>query len=412
MAASRRPVSFLCALLVVVGVELATTSVASAASTAGDPAAIAKVTNLNKKALEAYSQQDWETAKDLLKQALELCESAGLAQHPITARTHIHFGAVAIVGFRQREVGIKQFKKALEIEPDIKLTKSIVTPELQDAFEEAALGGDKGGGGGAANANAGGDNSGGDNAGGDNSGGGEPTASSDDDEDHPKPRPRPRKKKKSDDEDDDNSKDSGDQESGNGQKGTVFFGITIGSSAGVASGSGHMNPAHQLSGPGFAVGQLGQIEPQIGFFVNPTTMLSLVGRFQYVTGLNGENLCGPNGNQFCNPLTFVGAVLARATFLLTDGPGFRFTIGGQIGGGYVAHAVVFTDTMCGTSMTDAGHTQCVDALLGGPFLIGPTAGFLYELGDVANIVVGLNSEIGAPKFTFNFDFDAGIAFRM
>jgi hypothetical protein len=409
MAASRRPLSFLCALLVIVGVELATTPAASAASTAGDPAVVAKVTNLNKKALEAYQQQDWETAKDLLKQALELCDSSGLDQHPITARTHIHFGAVAIVGFRQREVGIKQFKKALEIQPDIKLTKSIVTPELQDAFEEAALGGDKGGGGGAASA--GGDREGGgDNAGGDNSGGGEPTASSDDDDDHPRPRPKPRKKKSSDD-DDDNNKDKGDDQ-GNGQKGTIFFGITIGSSAGIASGSGHLDPTHQLSGPGFAVGQLGQIEPQLGFFVNPTTMLSLVGRFQYVTGLNGENACGPNNNQFCNPLTFVGAVLARATFLLTDGPGFRFTVGGQIGGGYVAHAVVFPQTNCGSSMSTTGHTQCVDALLGGPFLIGPTAGVLYELGDTVNLVAGVNTELGAPKFTFNFDLDVGLAFRL
>ena len=54
-----------------------------------------------------------------------------------------------------------------------------------------------------------------------------------------------------------------------------------------------MNPAHQLSAPGFAVGQLGQIEPQIGFFVNSTTLLSLVGRLQYVTGLNGENALRP-----------------------------------------------------------------------------------------------------------------------
>src|SRR5579871_6193721 len=411
MAASRRPLSLLSALLVVVGVELATTSFASAANPAGDPAAVAKVTNLNKKALEAYNAQDWDTAKDLLKQALELCDSAGLDQHPITARTHIHFGAVAIVGFKQREVGIKQFKKALEIQPDIKLTKSIVTPELQDAFEEAALTGDKGGGGGAANAG-GGDKGGGDtnadNSGGDNAGGGDDTGGGgDDDEDHPKPKPRPRKPKKSSDDDD--NKDSDD--AGVGQKGTFFIGLTIGSSAGVASGSGHMNPAHQLSGPGFAVGQLGQIKPEIGFFVNPTTLLSLVGRFQYVTGLNGQNLCGPNGDQFCNPLTFVGAVMAKATFLMSDGP-FRFTVGGQIGGGYVAYAVVFNDTTCGTSMSDAGHTQCVDAVLGGPFLIGPTAGFFYELGDVANIVVGVNTEIGAPKFTFNFDIDAGIAFRL
>jgi hypothetical protein len=400
----RRPFSFLfVAVAVVVGVQMAAMAVASAAP-AGDPAAVAKVTNLNKKALEAYNQQDYDSARDLLKQALEICTSAGLDQHPITARTHVHFGVVAIVGFKQREVGLKQFKKALEIEPDIKLTKSLVTPELQDAFEEAALANNGKAAGGEDQGNAGGAAA----AGGDENEAGNATAAGEDGEDeHPRPRPKPRKKKSDEDED---SKDK--EEEGAGQKGTIYLGLTIGSSAGVASGSGHMNPAHQLSAPGFAVGQLGQIEPQVGYFVNSTTLLSLVGRLQYVTGLNGENACGPGGNTFCNPVTIVGAVLARVTFLMSEGP-FRFTVGGQVGGGYVAHALVFpTDTKCGSSMSTAGNTQCVDALLGGPFLIGPTAGVLYELGDTVNLVAGVNTELGAPKFTFNFDIDVGLAFRL
>jgi hypothetical protein len=407
MAALRRPFSLLFVLVaVVVGVQIATTAVASAAP-AGDPAAVAKVTNLNKKALEAYNQQDYDTARDLLKQALEICTSAGLDQHPITARTHVHFGAVAIVGFKQREVGLKQFRKALEIEPDIKLTKSLVTPELQDAFEEAVLASIAKGGGGAAAA--GGEDQG--TAGGAAAAGGNEyqaeiaAAGGEDEDEHPHPKPKPRKKKS--DEDEDNK----DKEEGAGQKGTIYLGLTIGSSAGIASGKGHMDPTHQLSAPGFAVGQLGQIEPQIGFFVNSTTLLSLVGRLQYVSGLNGENACGPNGNVFCNPLTVVGAVLARATFLMSDGP-FRFTVGGQIGGGYVAHAVVFADTKCAPSSSGPFNTQCVDALLGGPFLIGPTAGVLYELGDTFNLVAGVNTELGAPKFTFNFDIDIGLALRL
>ena len=408
MAALRRPFSLLFMVVaVVVGVQIATTAAATAAP-AGDPAMVAKVTNLNKKALEAYAQQDYDTARDLLKQALETCTSAGLDQHPITARTHIHFGAVAIVGFKQREVGIKQFKKALEIEPTIKLTKSIVTPELQDAFEEAVLASNAKGGaapGSEDQGNAGGEPAA---AGGDeNQGGATASAGDEGDEDHPKPKTKPRKKKS--DEDD----DSKDKDDGAGQKGTIFLGLTIGSSAGVASGDGHMNPAqHQLAAPGFAIGQLGQIEPQIGFFVNSTTLLSLVGRLQYVSGLNGENACGANGMTFCNPLTVVGAVLARVTFLMSEGP-FRFTVGGQVGGGYVAHALVFSsDTKCGASMSTAGNTQCVDALLGGPFLIGPTIGVFYELGDTVNLVAGVNTELGAPKFTFNFDLDIGLAFRL
>ncbi len=77
-----------------------------------------------------------------LKQALDLASAAGLDKHAIKARTHIHFGVVIIGGFNQRDLGIKQFKKAIEIQADIALTKSLVTPELTEAFAEAKKGPD------------------------------------------------------------------------------------------------------------------------------------------------------------------------------------------------------------------------------------------------------------------------------
>jgi len=211
------------------------------------------------------------------------------------------------------------------------------------------------------------------------------------------------------DDDDDDKKD----EAGGGQKGSYFLALTLGSGAGIASGSAHMDPAHKLASAGFAPGQLGQVKPEIGYFVTPTTLLSIAARLQYVTGLNGENRCGANGTSACAPLTTAGAVLLRGTWLLTDGP-FRFTFGGEIGGGYIAHAQAFplTNTTPSTNCGAAGKTQCVDALLGGPFLIGPTVGFFYELGDSVALVVGLNTELGVPNFTFNFDLDAGIALRL
>jgi hypothetical protein len=374
--------------VVVVGFLLAAPA-AVVAAPAGDPAAVAKVTELNKKALNAYQQQDWENAKALLKEALQVCADAGLDQHPITARTHIHFGAVAISGFNQKEAGIKQFKKALEIQPDIKLTKSIVTPELQDAFEQAQLAAD-----GSQPATAGGEGESGGAAaeGGDNAAGG-------DDETAPRrPPPRPRPRKKTDEDEGGDDKDKG---------GGFYLGLTLGSGAGIASGSGHLDPSHKLSGAGFAPGQLGQVEPQVGYFLNSSTLLSLVLRLQYITGTNGENACGPNGNQYCNPTTFAAAVFARATWLLGDGD-FHWTIGGQLGGGYVAHAVSFSQTTCGMD----GKTGCVDAVLGGPFLIGPTVGLWYDLGDTVGLMAALNTAIGAPKFTFNFDVDVGLGFRL
>ncbi len=102
---------------------------------------VAKITQMNKDAVAAYQAQKFEDARKLLKQGLDLADSAGLQQHPITARTHIHMGIVLIGGFKQRDLGIKQFKKALEIESTINLTKALVTPEMTDAFNEAKAGG-------------------------------------------------------------------------------------------------------------------------------------------------------------------------------------------------------------------------------------------------------------------------------
>ncbi len=404
MIASRRPVSFSCLLAGVVGL-VGVAQVASAAPPPGDPAAVAKVTNLNKKALDAYEKQDFDTAKDLLKQALDVCASAGLDTHPITARTHIHFGVVAIVGFKQHDVGIKHFRKAIEIEPDIKLTKSLVTPELQDAFEEAVLAGNGSGGGDTAPPAAGDDNAG---AGGGPAADGEAAAASDSDDETASHKAAKPKRKKHGDDEDDKGQDK-DEAAGPGQKGTLFLGLTLGSGAGIASGSGHMDPTNdKLASAGFAPGQLGQIKPEVGYFVTPTTLISLAGRLQYVSGLNGENRCGANGSSACAPLTIGAAVLLRGTFLLTEGP-FRFTAGGEIGGGYVVHAQTFPrNATCGSN----GNTPCADALLGGPFLIGPTAGLWYELGDSFDLVAGVNSEIGAPKFTVNFDVDVGVALRL
>jgi hypothetical protein len=101
---------------------------------------IDKVTKMNKKAVEEYENLNFEESRKILKDALDVCSQNGLDKHPIKARTHIHLGIVILSGFKQREVAIKQFRKALEIQPDIKLTKSLANPEVQEAFDEAVAG--------------------------------------------------------------------------------------------------------------------------------------------------------------------------------------------------------------------------------------------------------------------------------
>jgi len=405
MAARRAPIFravFLAAL-----VSLLTVA-AQGRAAAEDQAAVNKVTNLNKKAIDAYNKQDYETAREVLKQALELCASAGLDKHPIRARTHIHFGIVAIVGFKQREVGLKQFRKALEVQPDIKLTKSLSTPELQDAFEEAVLAanGDTGGGGGGTTA--GGD----DNGGGDD---GRKTAQNDDgaggsDDDGggpPRVRKPPPRKRPGEEEDDGGGKI--------GQKGVFYLSLGGGSGFGLIKGSGELDPAaHKLDAPGFALAQAGQFAPEVGFFVMPDLLISAQLRLQYVNGLNGKaprvaGTCG--SDSFCSPGNGAVAGFAKATYLMLNAP-FHVTVGGQIGGGNIRHPLEFPDDKtCRSSPT--GPTQtCVDSLAGGPFLIGPTAGIWYEIGSAIDLTLAVNSALGVPNFTFNFDVDIGLGFRI
>ncbi len=104
---------------------------------ADERATVEKVTDLNRKGLAAYENLEFDEARTLLKEALDLCASAGLDKHKMKARTHVHLGIVLIAGFKQKDQGLKQFAKALEIQPDIGLTKSVANPELQAAFDEA-----------------------------------------------------------------------------------------------------------------------------------------------------------------------------------------------------------------------------------------------------------------------------------
>ena len=102
-----------------------------------DDGTLNKVVELNKKALSLYESLDMEGAATLLTQALDLCKSAQLDRHPTAARTHIHLGVVYVSGLKNRDKGLSEFRLALDLDPKIKITKSLVNPEVQSAFAEA-----------------------------------------------------------------------------------------------------------------------------------------------------------------------------------------------------------------------------------------------------------------------------------
>lgn len=114
---------------------------------AQDQAVIEKLVQMNKKALEDYDSLAWDDAKRVLLDAVGVGKKAGLDNHPVIARTYIHLGAVYATGFKDKQRAVQSFSRALDIDPNIQLTKGIANPSVNEAFAEAQR--RKGGGGGA-----------------------------------------------------------------------------------------------------------------------------------------------------------------------------------------------------------------------------------------------------------------------
>jgi len=98
-----------------------------------------KMIDLNKQALLSYDAKDFETARDLLTQALKEAKQAGLEEDKMTARTYLHLGAVYWVGFQDQAVALQNFSLAKKIRSDIQLTPSIETADLKSVFDMATI---------------------------------------------------------------------------------------------------------------------------------------------------------------------------------------------------------------------------------------------------------------------------------
>ncbi len=112
-------------------------ALSAAPAFAQDQAAIDKLVQMNKKALDDYDTLDFDAAKRILLDALSIGKKAGLDNHPVMGRTYIHLGAIYITGFHDRQRGLQNFARALEIDPQIQLSKGIETSEVTAAFAEA-----------------------------------------------------------------------------------------------------------------------------------------------------------------------------------------------------------------------------------------------------------------------------------
>jgi hypothetical protein len=128
------PLKYAITVFVTAGAVLAFSSQRAAAQ---DQAAVDKLVQMNKKALEDYDTLEWDSAKRTLLEALVTGKKAGLENHPIMARTYVHLGAVYFAGLKDRNKALQSFVRALEIDPNIRLARNMSTPELEEVFADA-----------------------------------------------------------------------------------------------------------------------------------------------------------------------------------------------------------------------------------------------------------------------------------
>jgi hypothetical protein len=438
-----------------------------------DSATIGKITLLNRKAVDAYQHLEFETAVKLLNEALEVSERAGLVLHPIRARTFMTLGIVTLGGYKQRDQAIKYFRKALQIQPEVRLSPGLANPEIQAAFDEAisSLG-----------------NGASDELPAEKALVHEPV--------HVGQTGRPVPITVAPDKDLGASAivlrfragnvpvftDLPMQKSPTGtfeaaipvaattgqqvvyfiearrtdgsvivRRGSAtepivvtlveatkpvvaattqaetrpaeapkrfYFALLGGTGVGTASGTGE-ETRNSVASSGISWTRAGQLAPEIGYFVTPRLRLGVQARLQLVTGATPYHLlsyepgeCG--SDHTCSSFTGAFAGLAKAAWSFLD-PESAFQPYASLSAGYgtIRHVVKVSGgpQTCGGPATNFVGT-CMDTAAGGPVLFGPGVGFQYHVADAVGLVAEIDGLVGVPNVTVNVDLNVGVAFQL
>ena len=184
----------------------------------------------------------------------------------------------------------------------------------------------------------------------------------------------------------------------------IFVGLLVGTGAGWATGNGDTNADTMYRPAAFTLSWLGQLVPEVGYWLSPTLMISLQGRFQAVTGTNDVYADG----RVYHTANYAAAGFVKATWVATRrGTAHPFF---SLAGGYgkIRHVVTF-DVLksCGPS----GQEVCVDTIAAGPVAFGPGAGIFVDLGAHLVGVLQLDTQVTMPAYSVNLDGSLGLAMR-
>jgi peptidoglycan hydrolase-like protein with peptidoglycan-binding domain len=375
---------------------------------------MAEIKGLNKQALDAFDNLNFDQARGLLEQALATADSAGLSRDPAAARTHLNLGMVFIAGLQRRDEGVEQFRAALRVQPDIAPPAGFFNPETQSAFDQ--------------------------------------TKSAFKTEPPPPPAPRTTNAARRPGaagsvatvatektqgrsaarpgsgivEFGGSVPESGDEEAEEGEgasrHGVLVF-LGIGSGFGTAKGhleanqnvaqgggTGTASPNNTWSG-GLAASRLAHLSVGGGYFVVPSVLVSLEARIQLVTGTTSAPAYTDSKTNVMYPSKSAPdsafAVFARGQWYLSPAPVRPFLSAG-IGVGNIRQVVSLKDaTGKGLADCGGGQQQCVDTVAGGPLLFAAGGGVAYDLRRFL-VLASLTANVGVPRLMLNLDVLAGV----
>jgi hypothetical protein len=104
---------------------------------ADDNAAVKRIEQKNREAMENYDLLDYEGAKKGLNEALAIAKRSRLERHPAKALTHLYLGILEYSGFGDEDSAILQFMEAVDIDPSVKVPAAYRTRELAALLERA-----------------------------------------------------------------------------------------------------------------------------------------------------------------------------------------------------------------------------------------------------------------------------------
>jgi hypothetical protein len=360
----------------------AATLLAAAPAIAADETS--RIARLNKQALDAFDNLNFDQSKTYLDEALAEGNAAGLADEQV-ARTHLNLGMLLIAGFQRRDQAMDEFRAALKIQPDIAPHPGLFNPEVQAAFDEAK-------------------------------------ANRDQEAPPPTPvkpagkptRPAPSVPRPgvATETSQDEAEEAEEEETPAPFHPSIFLSLGLGSGFGVAKGHLDANKDIYQGGVldntwsgGFAPSRLGHLAVGVGYFLSSNLMLSVEGRIQFVSGTTPTGPtehCMPS----CSPPGTAFAAIVKANWFFASGP-LRPFLSGGVGAGNIRQVV----TLAGVRDCGNGNQQCVDTVTGGPLLMAAGGGLAYEMGSV--VLLGtLTANVGVPNFMLNVDALIGLGLRL